>query len=218
MKVLKLFILLILIPCVSLWAQQDTDAEPFLDNISKDLDPGYSLKIEFDYSREDLQTGSIVEGDGILYLLGDKYKLEMEEFVIFYDGEKQYSLNLEVEEVYISIPDPENKEFMFSDPITLLRKYKEEFKYRIIGEASIRGVSTTEIQLYPMELGGPYALLKLYIEPNNSKLKAIRIRHKKGILYSMFVSGINHVEALENSFFQFNVTAYPNVDVIELVQ
>jgi len=87
-----------------------------------------------------------------------------------------------------------------------------------MGEANVRGISATEIQLYPKELEGPYALLKLYVEPEKTDLKAIQVRHKKGILYSMFVSGINNVKALENSFFQFNASEYPNVDVIELVQ
>lgn len=218
MKTRYIFLLVLFVASTSIWAQNDPEAEPFLDKISEDLDPGHSLKIEFDYTREDLQTKSNVEGEGTLYLLGDKYKLEMEGFVIFYDGNKQYSLNLEVEEVYISVPDPDNKEFMFSDPITLLRTYKEEFKYRIMGEMNIRGINSTEIQLYPKELGGPYALIKLYIEPEKRELKAIQVRHKKGILYSMYVREFNNIKMLENSFFQFSDTKYPNVDVIELVQ
>lgn len=197
--------------------QQDPEAEPYLDKIARDLDPGSSLELTFDYIREDLKEKTRVEGDGTLYLSGDRYKIEMEGFVVYFDGEKQYSLNLENEEVYISMPDPEDKEFIFSDPITLLRTYKDEFKYRIMGEASIQGIQTLEIQLYPLELGGPFALLKIFIDLGKNELKAIQVRHKEGILYSMILTSFKSIDPLDISFFRFSESAYPNVDVIELV-
>ena len=139
--------------------------------------------MEFDYIREDLQDKTVVEGEGTLFLFAEKYKLEMEEFIIYFDGEKQYSLNLDIEEVYVSTPDPDDKKFMFSDPITLLRNYKDEFKYMYKGTSSIQGINATKIQLNPLELGGPYALLDLYVS-STKKLKAIQVRHKDGILYT----------------------------------
>ncbi len=217
MKAYIISIIFFLSFCALSWGQQDPLAEPYLDKIARDLDPGHSLQLDFDYIREDLKEKSTVEGEGTLFLQGDKYKLAMEGFIIYFDGEKQYSLNLEIEEVYVSIPDPDDQEFMFSDPISLLRTYKEEFKYRVIGEASFQGINATEVQLYPLELGGPYALLKLFISPAN-ELKAIQVRHKAGILYSMIVKTFNKMEKPEDSFFQFNEKDYPNVDVIELVQ
>ena len=198
------------------FGQQDPEAEQYLDKIAKDLDPGYTIELEFDYLREDLQDKTSVEGEGTLYLLGDKYKLVMEDFIIYFDGEKQYSLNIDVEEVYVSIPDPDDNEFMFSDPITLLRNYKEEFKYMNIGSSSFQGISATKIQLNPLGNEGPYAVLNLFIEPSN-KLKAIQVRHKKGILYSMIIKSFEKIVKPEDSFFQFNNSEYPNVDVIELL-
>ena len=202
---------------LSVNAQKDPEAEPYLNKIAKDLDPGSSLGLDFDYIREDLQAKTSVEGSGTIYLSGERYKIEMERFVIYFDGEKQYSLNIENEEVYISTPDPEDKEFMFADPIRLLRTYKEEFKYRIVGDASFQGIPSTEIQLYPLKLGGPYALLKLFITPDTNDLKAIVVRHKQGILYSMIITSFKHIDPQDHSFFQFSETEYPNVDVIELV-
>ncbi len=210
-------LILLVLGSISVSGQQDPEAEPYLDKIAKDLDPGTSLELAFDYTREDLQEKTTVEGEGNLFLLGDRYKIVMEGFIIYFDGEKQYSLNLENEEVYISIPDPEDKQFMFSDPITLLRTYKDEFKYRVVGDASFHGIPSKEIQLYPLELGGPYSLLKLFIAPGNNDLKAIQVRHKKGILYSMILTAFKPISPLDQSFFQFSETAYPNVDIIELV-
>lgn len=209
-------IVLVFTLCGVGFGQQDPEAELYLRKIANDLDPGYTIQLEFDYIREDLQDKSIVEGEGTLYLLGDMYKLEMEDFIICFDGKKQYSLNLDIEEVYISIPDPDDKEFMFSDPIALLRSYKEEFKYMFIGESSFQGITATEIQLNPKKLGGPYALLKLFVSPSK-ELKAIQVRHKDGLLYSMIVKTFNKTAQAADTFFQFNAADYPNVDVIELM-
>ena len=198
------------------FGQQDPEAEQYLNKIAKDLDPGYTIQLDFYYMRDDLQDKSIIEGEGILYLLGDKYKLEMEDFIIYFDGEKQFSLNLDVEEVYISIPDPDDQEFMFSDPIRLLRNYKEEFKYVLMGKSDIQGISAMEIQLNPLELGGPYSLLKLFVAPSK-ELKAIQVRQKTGILYSMIIKTFKKIDQPVDSFFQFSTTDYPNVDVIDLL-
>ncbi len=200
-----------------LFGQKDPAAEIYLDKISKDLDPGHALKIEFGYTREDLQSESKIEGEGTLVVMGEKYKMDLGEAIILFDGKKQYSLQTEIEEVYISIPDPENKEFMFSDPIRMLRKYKEDYKYRLMGEVTFNGKPAVEVQLYPEELGSPYALIKLYFTKENSKLNAMVIRHKEGILYTMLLKSMEDQKDPGIAFFQFNQEDYPNVDVIELM-
>ena len=212
-----IFLTLLLIPFIALQAQKDDAARPYLEKIAKELDPGHAINISFDYIREDQQDGSTIEGEGTLILMGEKYKTELENAIIWFDGVKQYALQTEIEEVYISVPDPDNKEFMFSDPVRLLRNFAEEFKYRYMGENSIRDIRANEIQLYPEELGGPYALIKLFFSMDKSELKAIVIRHKEGILYTMIITNFERMDDPGEDFFRFNQNDYPNVDVIELL-
>lgn len=200
-----------------LFAQKDAAAEAYLDKVARDLDPGHALKIAFDYIREDLQSEAAIEGSGTLVLMGEKYKMDLDEAVIWFDGEKQYSLNTDIEEVYVSEPDPGNKEFMFTDPIRLLQNYKETFKYRLMGEGEMNGTPVTEVQLYPEELGGPYALIKIYFASGSSALQSIVIRHKEGIVYTMKVAETERMEDPGEAFFRFSRDAYPNVDVIDLL-
>jgi outer membrane lipoprotein-sorting protein len=207
----------LLLSCVALQAQKDDAAKPYLEKIAGDLDPGYAINITFEYIREDQQDGSTIEGEGTLVMMGDKYKTALENAVIWFDGQKQYSLQTEIEEVYISVPDTGNNEFMFSDPVRLLRNFEKEFKYRYMGKNSIKGIPAEEIQLYPEELGGPYALIKLFFSPAKSELKAIVIRHKQGILYTMIVKDLERMDDPDDTFFRFNKNDYPNVDVIELL-
>ncbi|MEX0986335.1 MAG: hypothetical protein WD052_02575 [Bacteroidales bacterium] len=205
------------LPVLSLFGQKDVTAEQFLDNVSKELNPEHALNIEFDYIRDDLKSESTLQGEGSLILMGEKYKIDLGDAVIYFDGTKQYSLQTEIEEVYISVPDPDNTEFLFSDPIRLLRNYKEDFKYRNMGHGHFQGIPATEIQLYPEELGGPYALVKLFFSIEKQDLLSIVIRHKDGILYTMIVTKMKRKEDPGIEFFRFNQQEYPNVDVIELI-
>ncbi|MCF8345840.1 MAG: outer membrane lipoprotein carrier protein LolA [Bacteroidales bacterium] len=213
----KLFLWICLLPAASAYSQKDQAAVPYLDKISKDLDSGHALEINFDYIRKDLQDESTLNGTGTLVLMDEKYKIDLGDAVIWFDGKNQYSLQTEIEEVYISMPDPDDKEFMFADPIRLLRNYDAKFKYRMIGETTFEGIHSKEIQLFPEELGGPYALIKLFFSIDKSDLKAILIRHKKGILYTMIVTKMEHQEDPGDDFFRFDSSQYPNVDIIELM-
>lgn len=196
------------------YGQKDAAAEPFLNKLANRLSGENALSINFSYLREDLQSGSKIEGSGKLVLLKEKYRLDLGDAIIYFDGVKQYSFNKEVEEVYVSIPDPENKEFMFSDPLRKLENYKQEFKYRLIGTDASK--STEEVQLYPEQLGGPYALIKLFFAMPGDDLKTMVVRHKEGIIYTMNVEEIKEKENPGGAFFRFDNKAFPNVDIIEL--
>jgi len=217
MQMKNVIIAILLVPTLMVRGQKDPAAEKYLDKFAKELDAGHALAVEFNYTREDQQSGSTVEGSGSLVLMGEKYKIDLGDAIIWFDGKTQYSLQTEIEEVYVSTPDPDNKEFMFTDPIRLLRNYREAFKYRVMGESNFDGVKTTEIQLYPEELGGPYALLKLFFQTENSGLRGIVIRHKDGILYTMIVDHMDQKENPGDAYFRFSETDYPNVEIIELL-
>ena len=72
------------------YGQKDPSAEVYLDKIAHDLEPGHALNIKFDYIREDLQSGTELSGEGILVLMDEKYKIDLGEAIVYFDGEKQY--------------------------------------------------------------------------------------------------------------------------------
>jgi hypothetical protein len=215
MKILSFITILLF--ATTIYGQKDQAAESYLNKISSDFSVDQAVHLLFNYVREDLQAETKFEGSGSLVIQEDKYKIELDEALIYFDGEKQYSLNKEIEEVYISIPDHESQEFVFSDPLRLLRNYKEKFKYRLMGESSIGSINSQEVQLYPEELGGPYALLKIHFSRDTDQLKAIVIRQKDGIIYTMIINEMEKKDTQDLKYFQFNASEFPNVDVIELM-
>ncbi|MCK4747968.1 MAG: outer membrane lipoprotein carrier protein LolA [Bacteroidales bacterium] len=198
-------------------AQQDPKAESYLQAVSEQfkLDEGY--RIEMDYIREDIMRETYAEGEGIIWMRGLKYKIIVDEFIVYFDGTKLYSQNTEVEEVYVSIPDPDQPNYLQAVPIKIIKAYQQDFKYQYIGTKSFMGKDRAEIQLYPKDLTGPYSMLIMFVNPHSLKLEGIQLKHKEGIHYTMILSKVEGKQTLGDDTFVFDPDAYPNTEVIELL-
>ena len=80
------------------------------------------------------------------------------------------------------------------------------------------GRERIEVQLYPQDLTGPYSMLKLYIQPETLKLKGMQLKHKEGIEYTMILREVEENLALDDTLFSFDPNAYPDTEVIELIE
>ncbi len=199
------------------YAQQDSRADKYLQAVSEQFDLNKAYLIHMDYIREDLMQETSAEGEGMVWMKGIKYKITLDEYIVYYDGDKLYSQNTESEEVYVSVPDPDQPGYLQAVPIKIIKSYEQDFNYMFVGETSFLGKELIEIQLYPKERSGPYSMLKMFINPNSYKLEATQLKHKEGILYTMIISQIREDNTLQESIFRFDPTAYPNTEIIELV-
>ena len=213
-------ILLALLTCVTTlsYSQQDSRAAKYLQTVSDQFDLNKGYVIQMDYIREDLMQETSVEGEGIIWMKGLKYKIIVDEYIVYYNGDKLYSQNTETEEVYVSVPDPDQPGYLQAVPIKIIKSYDQDFNYMYIGVSHLLGKDLIEIQLYPKDRSGPYSLLKMLINPGSLKLEVIQLKHKEGILYTMILSEIRGDQTLDESTFVFDPAAYPNTEIIELVE
>ena len=198
-------------------AQQDPRAERYLQAVSEQFEMGEGYRIVVDYIREDIMRETSAEGEGVIWMKGYKYKMEVNEYIVYFDGEKQYSQNTDAGEVYVSTPDPDQPGYLQAVPIRILKSYRD-FKYQLIGSSTFMGKERIEVQLYPQDLTGPYSILKLYIQPETLKLKGIQLKHKEGIEYTMILREVEEKLALDDSLFTFDPTDFPDTEVIELIE
>lgn len=212
--------LLTLLACVttSTYSQQDSRAAKYLQTVSDQFDLNKGYVIEMDYIREDLMHETSVEGEGLIWMKGLKYKIIVDEYIVYYNGDKLYSQNTENEEVYVSAPDPDQPGYLQAVPIKIIKSYEQDFNYMYMGNTPILGKELIEIQLYPKERSGPYSLLKMFINPGSLKLEMIQLKHKEGILYTMIFAKIMGDQTIEESTFEFDPEAFPNTEIIELVE
>jgi outer membrane lipoprotein-sorting protein len=202
----------------SLFAQQDSKADKYLQAVSDQFDMNTSYVIQMDYIREDLMQETSGEGSGLIWMKGLKYKIMVDEYIVYYNGKTLYSQNTDNEEVYVSEPDPDQPGYLQAVPIRIIKSYALDFNYRYMGTTSFMGKNRVEIQLYPKDRSGPYALMKMLINPTTLKLEAIQLKHKEGILYTMILSEMKETDPLDELTFTFDPSAFPNTDIIELVE
>jgi len=196
---------------------QDERVHPYMKGVSDQfmMDQGY--EVQMDYTRDDIMQESSYEGEGSMWMKGFKYKIVVEEYIVYFDGEKLYSQNTDTEEVYVSIPDPNDPGYLQAVPIRAIQAYQQDFRYQFMGEKTFMGKNLAEIQLYPLNINGPYSMLKLFIHPKSLKLEAFVLKHKEGINYTMIIRSVKDKQHLEDDTFRFDPVLYPNTEVIELL-
>jgi outer membrane lipoprotein-sorting protein len=212
-----LFSIILIFSCILIHAQQDPNAERYLQGVSDQFDLNEGYLIQMDYIREDIMRETSAEGEGTIWMKGLKYKIVLNEYIVYYDGNKLYSLNTEAEEVYVSVPDPDQPGYLQAVPIKIIKSYEKDFKYSYMGNKPFMGKDRVEVQLYPKDLTGPYSMLKMFIHPTTLKLEGIQLKHKEGIQYTMILSDIKGNQQLDDQTFVFNPDEYPNTEVIELI-
>ncbi len=203
---------------MALVGQQDSQADRYLQAVSDQFDMNTPYAIRMDYTREDLMQDTYAEGAGLIWMKGLKYKIEVDEYIVYFNGTKLYSQNTEAEEVYVSEPDPDQPGYLQAVPIRIIKSYALDFKYRYMGTTSFRGKDRVEIQLYPKDITGPYSMMKMFIHPTTLKLEAIQLKHKEGIQYTMVLTEKKELPSLDEQTFEFDPAAYPNTEIIELVE
>ena len=220
MKKLRKLITMAWLICatISMFAQQDSKAERYLEAVSDQFDMNTAYKIQMDYIREDLMQETYAEGAGVIWMKGLKYKIVVDEYIVYYNGVKLYSQNTDTEEVYVSEPDPDQPGYLQAVPIRIIKSYALDFKYRYMGTTSFRGKDRVEIQLYPKDITGPYSLMKMLINPVSLKLEAIQLKHKEGIQYTMILSEKKELPSLDDITFTFDPESFPNTEIIELLE
>ena len=118
--------------------QQDQRANPYLQAVSDQFDMTEGYLIHIDYIRRDIMRETSAEGEGTIWMKGFKYKMEVNEFIVYFDGETQYSQNTDAEEVYVSTPDPDQPGYLQAVPIRIIKSYGD-FKYQLMGDNAIHG-------------------------------------------------------------------------------
>ena len=217
---LTLLMMALVILCLAphTFGQQDPRADRYLQAVSNQFNMEEGYLIQMDYIRRDIMRETFAEGEGTIWMKGLKYKIEVDEYIVYFDGEHQYSQNTDAEEVYVSTPDPDQPGYLQAVPIKIIKSYEKDFKYQLIGNTQFMGNDRIEVQLYPKDLTSPYSMMKFLIHPRTLKLEGIQLKHKEGIEYTMVIRNIEGNQELDDSTFAFDPAAYPNTEVIELIE
>jgi len=200
--------------------QDDPRSKKIIDDMTARFKTFPSVSLDFSLTVANLQDNSETEEAGKIWVKGEKYKLEIPEFVIYFDGSRIYQFMPTVNEVNIVKPDPDddNEDFQLLNPQTYLNLSSNNFRSNLLGESTYNGRAVYEIDLYPVHLNNTrFTRIRVMVEKSTLQLVYMRAFMKNGVHYILTFKPYTIIQpALRDAFFVFNKSEHPNVEVIDL--
>lgn len=216
MKIKYLFLVSFILPSI-LFAQQDEKAEEILDRMAEKNKSHETIVAEFKIKISNLQSEDYnQERKGTIIIKGDKYKLDLNNSIVFYDGETMWNYLKEANEVNISESSGSGEQDILNHPNKIFELYKQDLKYKFIGNTTIDGKQAYEIDLYPRDLEEDYSRIRLTVLHSDDNIYSAKLYGKDGARYKFIIEQMNVNEQIEDSVFIFDESDYPDVEVIDM--
>jgi outer membrane lipoprotein-sorting protein len=201
---------------VTLFSQQDPEAKKILDEFSGKSKSYKAYSASYTLSTENHQNGDNTENKGTLLVKGNKYKMEINNTQIYFDGKDIYNYTKASNEVSIVKPNKKNEDLLLDDPSKLFYIYTKEYKFRYLGETTAKSRNCYEIDLYPYDLKKKYSIIKLLIDKNKLELVSAKAIMKSGVDYTISIDTFNGKAVATEKDFNFDIKTYKGIEVVDL--
>ena len=197
----------------------DPRSKKIIDDMTARFKTYASVSVDFSMLIENRQDNSETEQEGKISLKSEKYKLEIPEFVIYFDGSKVYQYMPSFNEVNITEPDDDDEDFQLLNPQSYFNISTKSFRSNLVRESIQNGRSVYEIDLYPVDINNSrFSRIRIMVEKSTLQLASIKAFMSNGVMHATISFKPYNVfqTALRDSFFVFNKNEHPNVEVIDL--
>ena len=165
----KIITLLMLVLTFSMSAQ-DQLAKEVLDKLSSTTESYKNMSIDFEFIFENKSQEIRETQNGKIILENDNFKLELDNQIIFNDGETQWIYNSDINELQIIEHDSEDE---MMNPDKLFKIYEKDYKYTYIGAESKNGERLHVIDLFPEEMAQKLEALNIVPVIMNDEIQLI---------------------------------------------
>jgi len=204
-------VLFLVLISLTAYSQSDAEAIKILDRFSAIALGAPSVSMKFNLETVDQVEGTKNNVSGSIILSKDKYRLDMTNNIIWFNGETSWSYLPAEEEVTISRPDKEDDSFQ-TRPSALFSVYKKGYKVRLLEEKA----GSYLIDLYPEDIDSDHVRIRLSIGKSLLDLKSIEYKYKNGITALLTVSEYDLKQNTDNSTFTFSPGKYKGVEIIDM--
>ncbi len=192
-------------------AQKDTEALRILDKFSSSALNAPSISMVYDLVTNNQAEKSIDTLRGSVVLSGDKYRLDLPDNIIWFNGEISWSYLPVEKEVTITKPGKQNEEFL-SKPSSVFTIYKKGYKVRLLDDKG----SSYIIDLYPEDLKSNLVHIRLSINKISAALNTLEYKQKDGVVNTLFVKDYTLNKIIEPSFFIYPKERFKGVEIIDM--
>ena len=205
-----IFFLLLLID-LNAEGQNDQKAVKILDKFAGNALNAPSVSIKFKLVTSNLAENTNDTLSGSVILSKDKYKLNLPDNIVWFNGETSWSYLPVENEVTITKADKKDNSFQ-SRPSLIFSMYKKGYKNRLIEETSDSFI----IDLYPEDIKSDLLRVRLTIGKLRTDLISLEYKKKDGVIITLHVTEYNLKAKPETDTFIFQPGKYKGVEVNDM--
>jgi len=211
MKIRIIFFLLLTVFLTDAECQTDQSAVKILDKFSSTALSAPSVSMKFILNTDDLAENTRDTLKGSVIISKDKYKLDLPDNIVWFNGDVSWSYLPAEKEVTITKPDKKDNSFQ-NKPSGIFTMYKKGFKSRVIDENTAAWI----IDLYPEDIKSEITRIRLTIGKSASDLKRLEYKRNDGVLITVIVSEYNLSFKPEQDTFLFRPEKHKGVEVVDM--
>jgi len=185
--------------------------EELLKKVIDKLESYKNFKTELSYTMVNTEMNINEKKTGVLYVEGDKYRIEMEGQIIISDGKTIWTILNDSEEVMIS--SAEDNDDVIS-PTKILSTYKD-YDAKFSSSENFKNSSIKKICLRPKE-GKKFEKLSVVVNYKNLSLESFSIYDKNGNVFTYYIINLQPDLDLPDNTFTFNPEDYPDYEIEDM--
>ena len=197
-------------------AQVDQKAKGILDKMSGKYQSIPSYKTNFIYMLTNKTENINEQFSGEIVVKGEKYVLVMSDQEIYNDGETIWTFLRDANEVNVDYYMPDEGDL---SPNNIYDAYKKGYRYKWIENKKSGSRTLDVVELQPENPKDPdktFFRIVLNIDQADNTIHSWDMYDRAGNVFSYSISGFNPKFTADDSFFRFNETKYPDVEVVDL--
>ena len=168
--------------------------------------------LDFTYNLYNHEANVNEDKQGALWIMGDKYRLEIAGQIVICDGELVYTVIPDAEEIQVSALESGEDAMT---PTRLLSSYYEDYRSKLLRENFENDMMVQVLDLIPNE-GKSYFKVRLTIDKSLQQLVSIAIYDKNGSIYTYKINQFKGNDDFNESLLSFDETNYPDYEVIDM--
>jgi outer membrane lipoprotein-sorting protein len=204
-------IIFFLLFTLNITGQNDPEAIKILDKFSENALKAPSVSMKFKMITTNLTDNTNDTLEGSVILSKDKYRLDLPDNTVWFNGEISWSYLSAEKEVTITKADKKDNTFQ-SRPSLIFSMYKKGYKSRLIEERSDSYI----IDLYPEDIKSELLRVRLSIGKSPLNLISLEYKRKDGIINTLHVNEYDLKVKPESDTFIFQPGKFKDVEVIDM--
>lgn len=196
-------------------ALQAQSSQKILDELSKKAQKYESVHATYSSRLIDKVNDIDQSQDGEVYVKGDKYNLELGNYVMITDGETLWTYDSTTNDCYVDYLEDVSADEAIT-PSKMFTVWEQDFKNEFKETIQENGQSLYWVNLYPNDPADkPFHTIQLYIDKDKMEVVRFVVKGREGndIIYK--VKSFETNTAMPAGVFRFDKKKFPGVNIID---